>query len=121
MMMNGKDLVGSSRSLTLRYHPSICLGLRKNTKTLNLDSRSPGQRIEHGNSKIRSRGVNHLTTTLGHETVISEKNHEQNSKAILLTAYVVNVLIYQAHTLMTSRKTLLFLVLKLLPSLRHKW
>jgi hypothetical protein len=61
-----KDLVGSGQGLTLRYHPSISLeGLRKTTKTLNKDSRSPGPRIEPGTSRIRSRSANHSTTSFG--------------------------------------------------------
>jgi hypothetical protein len=41
------------------------LGLRKSMKTLNQDSRSPGPRFEPGILRIRSRSVNHSTTTFG--------------------------------------------------------
>jgi hypothetical protein len=61
---NGKDLAGSGRGLILRYYPGICLeGLRRTTKDLNQDSRSPGPRFEPGTSRIRSSVINHSTTT----------------------------------------------------------
>jgi hypothetical protein len=45
----GKDLVGSDRSLILRYYPGIRLeGLRKTTKILNQDSLSPGRDLNPG-------------------------------------------------------------------------
>jgi hypothetical protein len=67
----GKDLVGSGLGLLLRYYPGIRLeGLRKTTKTLNQDSRSPGTRIECGTSRIRSRGINRSTTTFGDKKVV---------------------------------------------------
>jgi hypothetical protein len=54
----GKDLVGSSCGLILRYYPGIRLeGLRKNTKNRNQEGRSPGKRIEPGTSRIRSTSV----------------------------------------------------------------
>jgi hypothetical protein len=50
----------------LRYYPGISMkGLRKITKKISQDSRSPGPKIEAGISRIRSRSVNHSTTTLG--------------------------------------------------------
>jgi hypothetical protein len=45
-------------------------GTEKTMKDLNQDSRSPGMRIEPGTSQIRSRSVNHSTTTFGHPIVI---------------------------------------------------
>jgi hypothetical protein len=49
MMMNWKYLVGSGRNLILRYYPGIRQeGLRKTTKPLNQDSRSPGPRTNPG-------------------------------------------------------------------------
>jgi hypothetical protein len=54
-----KDLVGSSHDLILRYYPGIRLEwLRKATKKLNQDGRSPGPRIEPGFSRIRTFGAN---------------------------------------------------------------
>jgi hypothetical protein len=45
----GQDSVGSGRGLIVRYYPGIRLeGLRKMTKNLNQNSRSPGPRIERG-------------------------------------------------------------------------
>jgi hypothetical protein len=62
----GKDLVESGRGQILRYYPGIRLeGLQKTTKNLNQDRGSPGPRIEPGTSRIRSRSVNHSTTTFG--------------------------------------------------------
>jgi hypothetical protein len=59
-------LLGSCRVLILRYYPGIGLeGLRKTAQNLSHTSRSPGPRIEPGTSRIRSRGVNNLTTTFG--------------------------------------------------------
>jgi hypothetical protein len=59
-------LVGRVRGLILRYYPGIRVeGLRKTTKNLNQDSRSPGSRFEAGTSQIRSRTINHSTTTFG--------------------------------------------------------
>jgi hypothetical protein len=56
----GKDFVGSGRGITLRYYLGILLdGLRKTTKTLSQDSRSPGPRPEPGTSRILSRIVAH--------------------------------------------------------------
>jgi hypothetical protein len=60
----GMDLVGRGRGLILRYYPGIRLeGPRKTTKNLNQDSRSSGTRFETGTFRIRSRSVNHSTTT----------------------------------------------------------
>jgi hypothetical protein len=61
----GKDLVGSDRSIILRFYCGIGLnGLRKTTKNLDENSRSPGQRIEPGIFRLRSRRVNHSSITL---------------------------------------------------------
>jgi hypothetical protein len=68
----GKDLVGNSRGLILRYYPGISLErLRKATKYLNQDSRSPGPRFESVTSRIRSRSVNYMTTRFGLIHVVS--------------------------------------------------
>jgi hypothetical protein len=57
-------MVESGSGLMLRYYPGIRLeGLRKTTKILTLDRRLPGPRIETGTPRIRSRSVNHSTTT----------------------------------------------------------
>jgi hypothetical protein len=48
------------------YHGIHMVGLRKTTKKLIQDSRSPGPRFEPGTSRIRSRSVNQSTTTLWH-------------------------------------------------------
>jgi hypothetical protein len=64
-MINGKEF-GRKRSLpNSRHYTGIHLGLKKTTKNLNHHSRSPGPRFEPGTSQIRSRSVNHSTTTLG--------------------------------------------------------
>jgi hypothetical protein len=43
------DLEGSGRGLILRYYPGVCLkGLRKTTKTLSQDNRSPGRGLYPG-------------------------------------------------------------------------
>jgi hypothetical protein len=67
-MMTGKGFVaGSGHGVILRYSAGIRLkGLRKTTKNLSQDSLSLGPRIEPGTSRIRSRSVNHSTTTSGH-------------------------------------------------------
>jgi hypothetical protein len=63
MMMNWEGFVGSGRGLILRYYLGIRLEeLRKTTKALNQDSRSPEQIFEPGTFRIRSRSVNHSTT-----------------------------------------------------------
>jgi hypothetical protein len=55
---------GSGRVLILRYYPGICLDeLRKTTKNLRVAGLGP--RFEPGISLIRSRSVNHSTTTFG--------------------------------------------------------
>jgi len=52
--------------LILMYYPGIRLeGLRKTTKNLNEDSRSPEPRIETGTFRIRSKSVNYSTITFG--------------------------------------------------------
>jgi hypothetical protein len=56
----GKDLVESGHGLILRYCPGMRLeGLRKTTKNVNQDSRSPGPRFETRTSWIRSRSLDH--------------------------------------------------------------
>jgi hypothetical protein len=71
-----KELIGSGRGLILSYYPGIRLeGLRKITKNLNHDRRSPGPRIEPGTSRIRSRSISHSTTTLGKNRRIRRKTH----------------------------------------------
>jgi hypothetical protein len=67
MMMNWKDeVVRSVGGLILRYSHGIRLeGLRKTTKNLNQDGRSPGPRFEPGTTQIQSRSVNYSTTTFG--------------------------------------------------------
>jgi len=53
-------LVGNDRGLILMYYPGIRPeGLRRNTRNLDQDGRSPGPRFEHETTKIRSRSVNH--------------------------------------------------------------
>jgi hypothetical protein len=62
----GKDLVGSGCGLILKYYPGIREEeLRKTTEALNQDSQSPGPGIERRIFPIRSRIVNHSTTTFG--------------------------------------------------------
>jgi hypothetical protein len=59
-----KGLVGSGCGLILRYYSGIRLErLRKPMKNINQLSRSQGPRIKTGTSRIRSRSVNHSTTT----------------------------------------------------------
>jgi hypothetical protein len=58
------------------YYPVIRLdGLRKTTKNLNQDSLPPGPRFEPGTSRIRSRSVNHSTTTFGKYRYSGEKKY----------------------------------------------
>jgi hypothetical protein len=45
-------------------------GTEENHENLNQDSRSPGPRIETGTFRIRSRSVNHSTTTFGSAVLI---------------------------------------------------
>jgi hypothetical protein len=75
----GNDLVGSGRGLILRYYPGIRLeGLRKFTKLLGQDSRSPESTFEPRTSRIRSRSVNHSTTTFDtkwQERSLSDHTH----------------------------------------------
>jgi hypothetical protein len=69
----GKDLVGNSHGLLLRYYPSIHLeGLRQTTKNINQDNLTPGPRFETGTFQISSRSVRHLTMTFSSELVYSE-------------------------------------------------
>jgi hypothetical protein len=66
MMMNWKGFCRKRSWPNLRYYSAIRVkGLRKSTKNLNQNSRSPGPRIEPGTSRIRSISVNHSTTTFG--------------------------------------------------------
>jgi hypothetical protein len=72
----GKDLKGSGSGLILRYYPGISMeGLRKTTKNLSQDSRSPGPRFDPGTSRTRSRRVNHSTTNfeLGLQHLVTSK------------------------------------------------
>jgi hypothetical protein len=66
MMMNrkgfGRKLSSPNFKVPSRYSPG---GPVKNHENLSQDSRSPGSKIEHGNSRIRSRSVNHTATTFG--------------------------------------------------------
>jgi hypothetical protein len=64
--MNLKAAAGCGRGLVLRFCSGVCMeGLRKTTKNLNQDSRSPVPRFEPGTSRIRNRSVNRSTTTFG--------------------------------------------------------
>jgi hypothetical protein len=51
----GKDLEGSCRGLIVRYCRSIILEkMRKTTKTLNQDSRSPSRDLKQGLSEYKA-------------------------------------------------------------------
>jgi hypothetical protein len=57
----GKNLVGSGRGLTLRYHRIICSGrTEEKHESLNQDSQMPGPRFETGTSRVQCRSVNHM-------------------------------------------------------------
>jgi hypothetical protein len=61
----GNNFVRSGRGLILRYYPGIGLeGLSKTMNEVNQDRRYRG-RESNKTSRIRSRNVNHLTTTFG--------------------------------------------------------
>jgi hypothetical protein len=61
--MNWKGC-GRKRSWpNLRYYPGICLGLRKTTKNLSQDSRTPGRDLNPGPPKYEARVQTISTTT----------------------------------------------------------
>jgi hypothetical protein len=70
----GKDLVESGRGLILMYYPGIRWWDWGKLRKACQDSRSPEPRIEPGTYRIRSRRVNHSTTTFGHYRV-DKDNH----------------------------------------------
>jgi hypothetical protein len=66
MTMNWKWFGRKRLWRVLRYYRGIRLqGLKKNTRNLSRDSRLLGPRSEAGTSRIRSRNINHSTTTFG--------------------------------------------------------
>jgi hypothetical protein len=86
----GKDLVESGRGLILRYYPRICLKwLRKTTRNLHRDSRSPGPTFEPGTSRMRSRSVNHSATTFGLLWEMRDQIH--TSASDVLTASIIRM------------------------------
>jgi hypothetical protein len=62
-MMNCKRFGRKRLWHVLRYYHSIQPEVLRKTTNLNQNSRSPGPRIEPGTSQIRSRSVDHSTTT----------------------------------------------------------
>jgi hypothetical protein len=87
MMMNLKGFGRSGRDLILKYYAGIRLeGLRKTAKT---SIRSPGLRIEPGTSRIRSRNVNHSTTTFGETHSGDASRRHGDTTSVLLGAVIM--------------------------------
>jgi hypothetical protein len=80
-MINGK---GFGRGIILRYYPGTYLeGLRKPTKKLNQDSRSPGTRFEPGTYRVRSRSAGDIIKQKHHRL---QRNVRKSAEVLIVAS-----------------------------------